>query len=299
MNNYYIGIDIGGTNIRVALIDSELQIVRIERCSTKIIENKKMFLNLLSELVYKVNYDKLANKIAIVFPSPYCKKIDSIIDITNIPCIEGCKFYEIREVFNDYDVIFENDVNVVAMLECDKGAGKNSECMIYITISTGIGSGIIVDGKILNGANGYAGEIGTVIINSKSNEWSECTLENLCSGNAIEKIMTERCGKKTTAKDFFELYKIKDEIALNFFDEWIDNIGTGFASTIQMFDPEIIVVGGAVSLHNDWIIPKIKENIKTKVMGQLSSKINIKLSEFGEDAGLIGAGYLIITENKK
>jgi glucokinase len=198
-------------------------------------------------------------------------------------------------------VFFENDVNVITVLESDHGAAKPYNQSIYITVSSGIGCGIILNKNIIHGAHGYAGEIGSMIISDSTRNHSTLyngTLESLCSGIALEAESKFLYGRDATAGLLFERYHMGDRRAIEVIDRWVEYFSNAIVSLMQVIDPNIVVVGGAVIHHNQWLIDRVIESAKKKVLPHLKENIKIVLTEFGPDAGIIGAGYNLYKKEK-
>ncbi|MEH7484122.1 ROK family protein [Neobacillus drentensis] len=302
MSGSVIGIDIGGTNIRVGLVDENLHLIRKATALTSNFQNADELFRHIKKMTEKVNETKGASKIGLALPIPWHKETECIFDATNIPCLEGLTIKEIESYFPEYEVYFENDVNVVAILESDHGASKEFKESMYITISTGIGSGIIYNKEIVHGAHGYAGEIGSMIISdSKKNHSTlyDGTLESLCSGYALEMESKHLYDVDGTTQLLFEKYQQGDKKALEVINVWVEHFSSAIASLIQTLDPSVFVVGGAVIYNNQWLIEKVIESAKQKVLENLKDKVKIVLSVFGLDAGVIGAGYLALKNSKE
>lgn len=301
MSDCAIGVDIGGTNIRVGLINEHLELVRKETELTSSFQNADEIFGYINTIIEQIDSDKRANKIGIALPVPWRDNTEVILDATNIPCLEAMNIGTIKAYFPEYEVYFENDVNVITLLESEHGASKAYDHSIYITVSTGIGSGIILNREILHGAHGYAGEIGSMVISdSKKNHSTlyDGTLESLCSGKALEEESKELYGSDATTQLLFEKYEQQEEQAVEIIHSWIGYFSNAIASLMQTVDPDIFVVGGAVIYNNQWLIDKVIESAKHKVLDHLRDQVNIVMSKFGPDAGVIGAGYMAIKNFK-
>ncbi|WP_419885859.1 ROK family protein [Paenibacillus sp. B-A-8] len=301
MGSFVIGVDIGGTNIRVGLVNEQLELVRKESVLTRGFQDADEIFKTVKEMIAKVDHEQQASKIGIVLPIPWNDQTQIIRDITNIPCLENVSIETIRAFFPNYEVSFENDVNVITVLESDHGAAKPYNQSIYITVSSGIGCGIILDKKIIQGAHGYAGEIGSMIISDSKRNHSTLyngTLESLCSGTALEAESKLLYGSATTSGLLFERYHRGDQQAIEVIDRWVEYFSNAIVNLMQIIDPNIIVVGGAVIHHNQWLIDSVIESAKKKVLPHLKENIKIVLTEFGPDAGMIGAGYNVYKKAK-
>jgi glucokinase len=302
MEEKVIGVDIGGTNIRVGLVTRNLQLLKKETVLTSRFYNKEEFFHYIRKMIERVDTSREVRQIGIALPAPWKEGMEQLTDSTNLSLIENIKISEIKSYFPEYELYFENDVNVIALLESDFGAAKNSRNSIYITVSTGIGGGLIVNNSIYGGTHGYAGEVGSMIISDENKNHFALyngTLESLCSGKALEEESQKLFGKSATAKLLFEHYKNGNNDAIKVVEAWVDYFSSAIASLMQILDPEVFVLGGSVILNNQWLIEKLMESTRKKVFKQLIDKVRIVISEYGQDAGLIGAGYLAIKNHSK
>ncbi|RLQ94018.1 ROK family protein [Falsibacillus albus] len=297
MGDMVIGVDIGGTNIRVGLINKDLQLLRKETALTSKFTQANDFFQHIKTMIERIDFQREASKIGMVLPVPWEESMQKISDASNLPFLENTQVNEIRSFFPEYELYFENDVNVIALLESNFGSSKNSENSLYITVSTGIGSGMILNNSIYRGTNGYAGEIGSMIISDENKHHLllyKGTLESLCSGRSLEAESIKLYGENSTAKLLFEHYQNGDKNAIVVIEAWVDYFSSAIATLMQIVDPEVFVLGGSVIFHNQWLIERIIISTKQKVLKQLKDKVNIKLAKYGLDAGMIGAGHMAI-----
>lgn len=302
MADKVIGVDIGGTNVRVGLINRDLQLEKKETALTSKFKNADEFFQYIRTMIERVDVNREASRIGFALPAPWKEGMDRFSDVTNLPLLENESVKEIKAFFPEYDLYFENDVNVIALLESDLGAAENAKNAIYITVSTGIGSGMILDGSIYQGTHGYAGEIGSMIISDENRNHFALyngTLESLCSGKTLAEESQKLFGNEATAKSLFEHYHLGNADATKVVEAWVDYFSSALASLMQIFDPEVFVLGGSVILHNPWLIEKLIKPTKNKVFEQLKDKVKLVVSEYGLDAGMIGAGYLTIKNDIK
>ncbi|QHW32479.1 ROK family protein [Paenibacillus rhizovicinus] len=294
MNDCVIGVDIGGTNVRVGLVSDKLELIRKETALTGSFGSAEELFTGIRRMIDSVDPKREAGKIGIAMPVPWKHDTTSIVDSVNIPYLENVPTNAITTFFPGYSVYFENDVNVIACLESEQGASKGSGHSVYITVSTGIGSGIIIHNEVLHGAHGYAGEIGSMIISDKDNKHASLysgTLESLCSGKALEEESKKLYGAGATTLTLFERYHQQDEQAVLVIELWVEYFSRAIASLMQTMDPDVFVLGGSVIDNNLWLIDKVLENARTKVLENLKDGIRIVSPVFGGDAGVIGAGY--------
>ena len=292
---YAIGIDVGGTWIRVALIDAQMKILKRTTARTTDFVNIDNFLEALTHMIDEVDNAKIANQIGMVLPIPWKDDMAHFQDATNVPFLENVAVEQVREHFPEIDIFFENDVNVIALLESKIGKRKTYDSLMYITVSTGIGSGIIINGKLWQGAQGYAGEVGNMIVPQKNKDLV-IVLEDVCSGLALDVAAKTLYGNHATAESLFNAYKKNDEQATDTIDAWLETFSDTLASLMHAVNPEVFILGGSVINNNSWLIEKITENTKLKLFENLRKYLNIELSHYGDDSGILGAAQLCFSQ---
>lgn len=298
MTKKVIGIDIGGTSVRVGLIDENLNLLSKEVANTSDFSSQNDLFHAIKEMIQKVDSAGETSKIGICLPIPWTPDLEEIVDAINISYLDTVKISEIKNYFKEYEVYIENDMNVIAILEANLGSSKEYKHSLYVTVSTGIASGVIINREIFHGTNGYGGEVGNIQLTDSHGNFSEGTLENLCSGLALEQKSKQLFGEEADARLLFEKFHEGNELAEEAVDDWIEYFSSGMASIIHCFDPEIIILGGSVIMNNEWLIEKVVEETKEKVFPNLVNKVNIVISKFGNDVGILGAGFLAIKNTK-
>jgi glucokinase len=294
MKDSVIGVDIGGTNIRVGLVNESLEVMRKKTILTDSFGSADELLTGIRQMIGIVNEERRARLIGIALPVPWKYGTEYLVDATNIPYMENLPIRAIQSYFPDYEVYLENDVNVIALLEAEHGASKGCSHSMYITVSTGIGSGIVVHNEIFHGAHGYAGEIGNMFVSDRNHLHSSLyvgTLESLCSGKALDDESKRLYGQDAMTQTLFERYHQHDNQAAEVIELWVEHFSRALASLMQTIDPDMFVLGGAVIDNNKWLIERVKENAKSKVLAKLKTGIRIASPAFGPDAGMIGAAY--------
>lgn len=291
--SHLIGIDIGGTNLRVAIISKDGNVVDTFKVSNEV------------EKGAEYNLDKLINhiksdwkgyefeKVGVGAPGPLDLKVGRIL---NPPNLKGWENFNIKNYLSEklnIPVQVNNDANVAGLAEAVVGAAKDADSVFYITISTGVGGGLILDKRIVNGAHSQAAEIYNMIINE--DEYiqpglNKSSLEGQCSGVNIARIASSEYKSNLSTKEVFDLYNNNEEKIVKVIDAWINNISTGIANIIAVVDPEVIVLGGAVPINNPCLIPKVIEAVKKKVADP--NMVDIRVAKIGDNAGLIGAAML-------
>lgn len=292
--DYLIGIDIGGTNIRIALLNSELEIIKKYKYENNLelgpMENLSKSIEFINENL-KVSR---INGIGIGCPGPLDIYNGVILNPPNLKKWHGFNIKEYYESKTGLKTKVNNDANVAGLAENLKGSAMGAQSSFYITVSTGVGGAFIFNNNIIPGANSSAGEICNMIINEDEYSHSGLNtggLEGQCSGTALERMASKEFGRTVNALELFKLYYDGNKLALKIVGKLCDNLSKGIANIISVVDPEVIVLGGSVILNNKSIVEIICNNLRDKVINK--SSINIKVAEIGDDAGLIGAASLV------
>ena len=209
-----------------------------------------------------------------------------------IPNWIGTNLVKILEEKYNLPAVLENDVNCVALGEKWIGAGKDLSNFICLTIGTGIGGGIILNNQLFRGENFVAGEFGHTLI--KKGEF-----EQFASTTALIRLVKERTGKILNGKEIFDLEKKEIVEYQEVISEWIENLTDGLSSIIYCFNPANIILGGGVIGQGEPLINRIKNSLFKKIGSQFKEKLNIIQAKLGNNAGMIGASYLLLEKINK
>ncbi len=291
--SHLIGIDIGGTNLRAAVISKEGNIVEMFKIKNEVQKGAAYNLDkVINQIKTQWNSYEI-EKVGVGAPGPLDLKAGKLLNPVNLKGWENfnIKEYLVKEL--NLSVKVNNDANVAGLAESIVGSAKECESVFYITVSTGVGGALILDKKIINGAHSQAGEIYNMVINEDRYSHAGTNkggLEGQCSGVNIARIASETYGQALTTKEVFNLYERNDEKVVQVIEKWIDNISVGIANIIAVVDPEVVVIGGAVLIYNTYLLSKIIECTKTKVADP--AMVDIRIAEIGDNAGLIGAAML-------
>ncbi|NRT72822.1 ROK family protein [Clostridium beijerinckii] len=290
---YFIGIDIGGTNLRAAILDNEYNLIDKFKIDNIVEKGAKCNIdNLINMITEKWNKYKV-EAIGVACPGPLDIRNGVIINPPNLRGWEGFKIKKHFEEHFELPVIVNNDANLAGYCEARIGAAKNAESVYYITLSTGVGGGFIYKNQIVNGFNNIAGEVCNMIINEDKYRHAGLNsggLEGQCSGVSISRIGSGKCGQEFSTKDIFDKASGGDVDCLDVLNEWTINLSKAIANIITTVDPEVIVLGGSVILNNSNYLEKLINEVKLRVFN--NTNVNIKLAKIGDDAGLLGAGIL-------
>ena len=308
---YVVGVDLGGTKIYTALVDLEGNIIKEKTVETLAQEGEAAVLGRLVETITYVieGTDKnLIKSIGIGSPGPLDVKNGIIVQSANLPFKNFEIVKNIRETY-DLPTYLDNDANVATLGEFMFGAGKGTENMVFITASTGIGGGAVLNGKLFRGATGNALEVGHMTV---STEGPRCGCGNvgcaeaLGSGTAIGKRAKEAIASNVTtslknyedvtSKEVFIEAAKGDRVAKNILNSSLTYLGIAVANTITNFDPEKVVVGGGVVNGGDIVIETIRKVVEERCMSTFVENCTIEKAVLGGKAGVLGAAALAITE---
>ena len=291
--NYFIGVDIGGTNIRACIIDEGNNIVDKFKIKNEVSEGPTKNIDNLYNEINKRWQSYNIKSLGVACPGPLDLKNGIII---NPPNLIGWENFQIRDYMREkfkLPVIVNNDANVAGYGEAMVGVAKECESVYYITLSTGVGGGFIYKNEIINGFNNVAAEINNMIINEDTyshNGLNKGSLEGQCSGTNISRLANSKLDQQISTKDVFDRAHLGDKICKDVIDNWVLNISKAISNIIVTVDPEVIVLGGSVILNNAKYLDNIVESVKKLVFKGVN--IDIRLAELGDDAGLIGCGVL-------
>ena len=311
---YRIGIDVGGTGIKVGILDDSMkilaedsiqtcitipfseQIERIAACAVSVAES----VGLTREHIEHVG---------VGIPGIANLASGDVIKCTNM----GWNHVPFRTEFQKHihaPVMIDNDANVAALAESVAGVSAGTASSVFITIGTGIGSGIIVNGKIWNGFHGIGGELGHVIFDL---DGIPCTcgnhgcLERYCSATAIIRMgreavkihpdslllrLADNNPSNINAKTVFDAARQEDPVAVEVYHRFIGYLAQAVASVVNLIDPEVIVIGGGVSKAGTFLLKPLIREFPRYVLFDDQPLPEIKLAVLGSEAGIIGAAML-------
>lgn len=313
--NYVIGIDLGGTKISGALGDLEGNILSQYTMPTLATEGEQAVLGRIIEVIEKVMVDaRKTNEeikaIGIGSPGPLDARKGVIIVTPNLPFKNFELIKPIRDKFN-IPTYLDNDANVAAIGEYMLGAGKGTRNMVYITVSTGVGGGAIVEGKIYRGSTSNALEIGHTTIlpdGPRCNCGNYGCIEALSSGTAIARQAKEvvDCGISTSLQNYESLTSYEvfveankgDKVAKEILEKSFTYLGIGVANIITSFDPDMVVIGGGVSKGGQILFDIVQSEVDKRCFKTMSEHTKIVPAKLGTDAGVVGAVALAILEEK-
>ncbi|MFP3855402.1 MAG: ROK family protein [Anaerolineales bacterium] len=306
MNTQYLAVDIGGTNMRVARFDQEGAVpADLTKVPTLADEGPDAVIQRMVETIKSIlDPENPDIRIGVGAPGPIDPRQGLIYEAPNLP---GWIDVPLRDRLQDHfdcPIAIGNDANVAALGEWRHGAGRGSDNIIYLTISTGIGGGVVTDGQLLIGAKGVGAELGHLLVEP---DGPRCGcgkyghLEAVASGTAIARTARQRLAAgassslsdiegELTAAEVGEAAISGDDLATKIILEAAEYIGRAMADYCHIFNPAIYVLGGGVSQLGDFLFDPIRESLERHVMHPIYVEdLMIAAAELGDDAGLVGA----------
>lgn len=315
MKKYCFGVDVGGTSIKIGLFQTEGALLDKWEIKTRTEDFGKNILGDLCDSLdakiveKKISLDDIAG-IGIGLPGPV------LDDGTVLQCVNlGWGTFNIEEklseMFHGIKVKAGNDANVAALGEAWKGGGKDYKDIVMITLGTGVGGGVIINGKILTGYNGGAGEIGHMHMNDEEQEQCNCgrrgCLEQYASATGIVRLAKRYMAShqddtkmrifenRISAKKVFDLAKEGDRGAEIVIQQMGSYLGKAMSAVAATINPQAFIIGGGVSRAGQYLIDAIKDTYRETCFAACGDAA-VHLAELGNDAGMYGAAALVVQD---
>jgi len=310
MKKITVGVDVGGTNIKLGLVDPQGNILARSRLNTKsyILDKKKLIAAMsqaIAQLLKSFGLNASVVKgIGVGLPGLVDPLRGVVIFLPNIPGWKNVSLKSYLEKDLGIPAFLENDVNMITLGEWKFGAGKGAADMVGMTLGTGVGAGLILNGALYRGPGFAAGELGHIPLNlegPKCNCPSFACLETYVGNRRLEERAAKIFRKHIALEEIFELAKAGDKRAIDFWAEAGQYVGSALVGVVNLLNPQRIVIGGGVSNNARFLFPAIRREIRTRAMPVQAKMVKVVRARLGDDAGLIGAQVLVETEstNKK
>ena len=308
MSKLTIAVDLGGTNLRTAVVNREGKIIDRDKTETPQKSAEKIIDAIVSASKKHIENNNFSNQIesiSLAVPGTLNVEKGLIIKSPNLSCLDGCYISEAIKKELKIPCVLDNDANAAALGENWLGASKGFENSIMVTLGTGVGGGIIIDGKILRGIDGTAAEIGHICVEpngAKCGCGSFGCVEQYASANAIVRMTKEllpdysesnlSADRNLKSQDIYQEAKNGDKLALEVFRKQGFYLGIVLAGLINVLNPEAIVIGGGASDGWDLFVQQMIEQIKLRAYEEPVKRVKIVRAECGDDAGILGAAFL-------
>lgn len=311
MSSYCFGIDIGGTTVKCGLFQTDGELCEKWEIVTRTEDNGKAILPDIADTILKKTEEKQISKEEIVgvgvgVPGPVIREREVAVAV-NLHWGYTMLADELEALLGGIPVKVGNDANVAALGEMWKGGGEGTSSLIMATLGTGVGGGIIIDGKIVTGSHGAGGEIGHACVEPDEAESCNCgnhgCLEQMASATGIVRLANRILAdcdedtvlkkQKISAKSVFDAYKEGDAVAARIVDKFSGYLGNALAIFSCVVDPEVIVIGGGVSKAGQPLIDAVAKYFRRDAF--ITCKDTpIVLAKLDNDAGIYGAAKLVV-----
>jgi glucokinase len=309
-----IGVDVGGTKVAAAAVDGTLAREALEHPTA--IDSAEALLNGVEVSIREVAAQAgEPHAVGIGLPSQIDYRSGTVVSSVNIP-LQGVNVrHELSRRLGGVPVYVDNDANVAALAEAHLVEGGAARELVMLTLGTGVGGGVVIDGRIFRGASGLGAELGHMVIEQDGPQCpGNCPnrgcLEAFCSGTAVGLEGTELGGAKqdsalgrivaangsVTGQDVMEAAQAGDPEASLLMERFGRRLGVGIANLVNIFEPEQLVIGGGASRGADLFLDAAVEEARTRALPALFDRVTISLARAGAGAGLIGAGLLAAQE---
>jgi glucokinase len=312
---YYIGIDLGGTNIAVGLVDEEGKIIHKDSVPTLNEREYPEIIKDMAMLSLKVIEDsgvslKEVKSIGIGSPGTPNSEEGILVYANNLKFRNVPMRAEIQK-YIDLPVYLDNDANVAALAESVAGACKGARHSVTITLGTGVGTGVVIDGKVYSGFNNAAAEMGHMVI-VVDGEQCTCGRKGCWEAYASATALIRQTKKaavanpdslinklvdgdlsKINAKVPFDAARQGDRVGLQIVEEYMKYLAEGLANVINIFQPEIIAIGGGISKEGEYLLAPLRKLVSERIYTvEGVPQTRIVAAQLGNDAGIVGAAML-------
>ena len=311
---FYIGIDVGGTGIQLGLVDEKGHIIAkggiVTRTDIPFEDQVKAMADCVLDTIEKSGHDlSEVQSIGLGIPGIADPKTGVVPFCTNL----GWVNVPLRETFRKYidkPIFIDNDATVAGLAESVAGVSAGTSSSVFLTLGTGVGAGIVINGKVWSGHHGVGSEVGHMIMEIDGEPCScgnSGCLERYTSATAIIRMAREAVQKhpeslimtlcegdpaKINAKIVFDASREGDETALKIFRRYARYVGMAIANVVNFLDPEVVVLGGGVSKAGSYLLDAVRAETPKYCLYKAMPHARIELAELGPDAGIIGAAML-------
>ncbi|MDD4894309.1 MAG: ROK family protein [Candidatus Omnitrophica bacterium] len=298
---FIASIDLGGTNLKIALLDLKYRIRDKQVLNTQKFTKKEALISAIAGSVHKILQDNKLNKINLLgvglgVPGPTDYEKGIVHFFPNIPGWKEVKLKAILQKKLKLPVFVDNDAKVMTLAEYKLGAAKGSTNAVCITLGTGVGGGIIINEKLYRGLSNAAGEIGHVPINVKGprcNCGGTACLERYIGNNRVLAEARKIFGKDITLEKLSYLARKQNRKAKAIWLEFAQRLSTALTGVVNFLNPDCIVIGGGVAAAGSILFDNVKKIIAKRAMSVQARHVKIFKAKMGNNAGLIGAAILV------
>ncbi|MFA6349648.1 MAG: ROK family protein [Candidatus Omnitrophota bacterium] len=294
---FLIGIDLGGTNLKIALVSLSYQIKDKKILSTKSFSDKSKLICAIADAVASILVDnKIARSqvlgVGIGLPGPIDAEAGFVHFFPNIPGWKNVNLKTILEKKIRIPVRIDNDANLMSLAEYRLGAAKGSKNSICLTLGTGVGAGLILENKLYRGSSFAAGELGHLPVNitgPKCNCGGIACLEAYIGNNRITQKVKNEFGRDIPLEKVSDMANQGNKKALKIWDDVALYLGRALVAVVNLLNLETVVIGGGVAEAGDLIFKGVRKIVSEQAMSVQAGRVKIIKAKLGSDAGMIGA----------
>ena len=307
MKQYVVGVDVGGTNIKLGVVGPSGQVIVRNSFATKPFASSKI--NLIAALAREIEASiitaglkkKHITGVGIGLPGLVDYEKGFVRFLPNIPGWKGVHLKSILQKLVKLPVFVDNDVKIITLAESKFGAGRGVRNLVCLTLGTGVGASLILNGQLYRGEDNAAGELGHMPLNEhgpKCNCGGFGCFEKYVGNRALFALASRVMNKTMTLEEMFELAKKGNKKALSFWKTAAGHIGNGLVGIVNLLNPRLIIIGGGISHNEKFLFKTITATIRRRAMSLQGSAFKIKRAQFKDDAGIIGA-YVLVTNAQR
>lgn len=296
-----VGIDIGGTSTKIGLVDSENKLLATGKVVTDYTKSPRELIGEIAAGVLKLLDEnsmviEQCRGVGIGVPGTVNRKNGEVLYSNNLKW-ENIKLAEEMGRYLPLPINIANDADCATLGEAAVGVGKGYENLVMLTLGTGVGGGIIINGKLFTGSRQGGSELGHVVIKENGRT---CTcgrkgcLEAYASATAMRQSAAEVYGKPMEPLDLFQAAQNNDKAAQKIVEQYMEDLGTGIINIVNIFRPEMILLGGGIAAQGEVLLKPIQERMEKECFGGCHGEVpEIKIAALGNEAGMIGAASLV------
>jgi len=298
---FIIAIDLGGTNLRIALLDLNYRIVARLSFNTHKFLVKDKLVKVIINSVNSIQQNCKLNKrnilgLGLGLPGSVDAANGVVHSLTNIPGWKDVPLGRILKRRLKLPIFMDNDANLMCLAESRLGAARGLPYAVCLTLGTGVGGGIIVDGRLYRGANNATGEVGHLPINEDGpacNCGGKACLETYVGNNRILARAKKIFGRNIPLEEISRLAADSNKKAVALWSSIGEYLGVALVGVVNLLNPDVVVIGGGVANAGKVLFDKVKAVIKNRAMTVQAGQVKVCKAELGSDAGLIGAAVMV------
>jgi len=305
---YVVGVDVGGTNIKLGVVDPHGKVIVRNSFATKPFASSKI--KLIAALAHEIEASIITAGLTKKQVAGVGIGLPGLVDyekgiVRFLPNIPGWKKVPLKSILQDkvkLPVFVDNDVKVITLAESTFGAGRGVKNLICLTLGTGVGASLILNGRLYRGEDNAAGELGHVPLNEhgpKCNCGGFGCFERYVGKRALFALASRVMGKPgMTTEEMYVLAEKGNKKALLFWKKAAEHIGNGLVGVVNLLNPRLIIIGGGISHNEKFLFKAVDATIRRRAMSLQGSAFKIKRAQFKDDAGIIGA-YVLVTNAQR